>query len=422
MEIAPFHLVATLGKPLAYAIYLLIGVAFGAVLEMAGFANSRKLAAQFYLSEMTVLKVMFTGIVTAMVLIFLSSAVGLLDFNQLYVPPTYLWPGIVGGLIMGVGFIIGGFCPGTSLVAVASLKVDGWFFLGGTLVGIFLFGETVGLFQDFWYGSFMGRMLLPEWLGWSVGATVFAVVVMALGAFWAAEKAEAAFGSRAPRLRIPVRPVRAPVRLAGAGALAGTALVVMGMGYPTPAQRWDRMADARQPVLDGREVMMHPGEFVALATNHGLRLNLVDVRGEGDFNRFHLVDARRVDLEDLGSGRLTRDFLALPPNAVTVLVSNDETDAVRAWQYLAGENIPNIYILEGGMNGWLGRFAGEGGCPECTPLSHGEDGDETLRWRFEAARGADYPIADPDHFADRLFMYQPVLQMEVRETLSGGCG
>ena len=63
----------------------------------------------------------FTAIIVAMTLIFLTSSLGLLDYNLLWVPPTYLWPGIVGGLIMGVGFIIGGFCPGTSLVAMALL-------------------------------------------------------------------------------------------------------------------------------------------------------------------------------------------------------------------------------------------------------------------------------------------------------------
>ncbi|MEZ4581350.1 MAG: YeeE/YedE thiosulfate transporter family protein [Caldilineaceae bacterium] len=90
--------------------------------------QSPKLARQFYFKEMTVLKVMFMGIVVAMLLIFWATAMGWLNYNLIWVNPTYLWPGIVGGLIMGVGFIIGGFCPGTSLVAAATLKLDGIFF------------------------------------------------------------------------------------------------------------------------------------------------------------------------------------------------------------------------------------------------------------------------------------------------------
>lgn len=106
---APFPLEPLLGKAGMYLVYLLIGFSFGAVLEMAGFANSPKLAAQFYFKEMTVLKVMFTGIVVAMLLVFAASGLGLLDYNRVWVNPTYLWPGILGGLIMGFGFIVGGF-------------------------------------------------------------------------------------------------------------------------------------------------------------------------------------------------------------------------------------------------------------------------------------------------------------------------
>jgi uncharacterized membrane protein YedE/YeeE len=142
MATFPLPLAELLGHWGSYLVYLLVGLAFGATLETAGFGNSTKLAAQFYFRDMTVFKVMFTAIIVAAALIFLSSAVGLLDYKLVWVPPTYLWPGIVGGLIMGVGFIVGGFCPGTSLVAMATGKIDGIFFVAGVLFGIFIFGET----------------------------------------------------------------------------------------------------------------------------------------------------------------------------------------------------------------------------------------------------------------------------------------
>jgi hypothetical protein len=146
----PLPLATLLGKPGEFLVYLLIGFAFRlCALEISGFGHSPKLAAQFYFKELTVLKVMFTAIVVAMVLVFASTALGLLDYNLVYVNPTYLWPGIVGGLIMGVGFIVGGFCPGTSLVAAATAKMDGIFFALGGLFGIFLFGETVGFYDIF---------------------------------------------------------------------------------------------------------------------------------------------------------------------------------------------------------------------------------------------------------------------------------
>jgi len=106
---APYDLTVTVGSLGTIAIYLAIGFGFGFALERAGFGNSRKLAAQFYLHDMTVLKVMFTAIVLAMLLIFWSAAMMLLDLERLFVNPTYLWPGIIGGFILGMGFIVGGY-------------------------------------------------------------------------------------------------------------------------------------------------------------------------------------------------------------------------------------------------------------------------------------------------------------------------
>ncbi len=415
---APFALAADLGKPGAYLVYLFIGIAFGATLEVAGFANARKLANQFYLKDMTVLKVMFTGIVTAMVLIFLASATGLLAFNDVYVPPTYLWPGILGGLIMGVGFILGGFCPGTSLVAVASLKVDGILFFLGTLVGVFLFGETVGFFDTFYFSSYMGRFLLPEFLGISTGLTVLLVVLMALGAFWMAEKAEGAFGEGIT----DARPVRLPAKLAGAGGLAVLAFLVMGMGQPDPMEKYGFMAEDNDRLLLERQVQIHPGELVQVAANRQLKLILLDVRSERDFNLFHLVDSRRVDMETLARGGLTKELLDEPANAVTILVSNGESQATEAWKMLTSEGIMNVYILQGGINGWLDLFAVEGACPGGCRPKEGPVAEGELAWRFDAALGSRPPIANPDLFTDKAFWFIPRVKLEVKARPAGGCG
>ena len=178
-------------------ISILIGVAFGFCLEQAGFGDSRRLAAQFYLHEMRVLKVMFTAIVTAMMLVFWGTALGLLRYELLFVNPTYLGSGVLGGLLLGAGFIVGGFCPGTSLVAAATLKLDGLLFFLGCLVGAFVFGETVPLYREFYeLSGAYGRITLPEVLGLSTELVVLLVALMAVGAFWGAEKLEAVFGAR----------------------------------------------------------------------------------------------------------------------------------------------------------------------------------------------------------------------------------
>jgi len=185
---APWDLVAILGDAGAWAVYLAIGFAFGFVLESSGFGDGRKLAGQFYLTDLAVLKVMFTAIVVCMILLFWSTALGWLDYDDVWVNPTYLWPGVLGGLIMGVGFILGGYCPGTSLVSMATLKVDGAFFVAGVATGVFLFGETVSGFSDFWYSTDYGRLTLPEWLGLETGVVVFLVTCLALLMFWGATR------------------------------------------------------------------------------------------------------------------------------------------------------------------------------------------------------------------------------------------
>jgi hypothetical protein len=180
---APFDLNATLGTNASYLVYLGIGFCFGFILESTGFGDSRRLAAQFYFRELRVLKVMFTAIVVAMLLVFWSTALGYLDYDDIMVKETWLWPGIAGGLIMGVGFILGGYCPGTSLVSVATLKVDGMFFLLGHVVGVLAFGESVGLINEFWNSSYMGRFILPELFGLGTGVVVFLVVCLAIAMF-----------------------------------------------------------------------------------------------------------------------------------------------------------------------------------------------------------------------------------------------
>ncbi len=171
-----------------------IGIAFGFTLERSGFGDSRRLAAQFYLYDQTVLKVMFTAIVWCMLLLFWSCAMGWVDFSRIFVDPTFIWSAILGGLILGAGFMIGGYCPGTSMVATCTGKVDGMFFLGGILGGIVIFAEAENLFPYFYaYAGAKGRYTLFDWLGVDPGWVALAVVLMALGMFWGAEKLEKIF-------------------------------------------------------------------------------------------------------------------------------------------------------------------------------------------------------------------------------------
>lgn len=187
---APFYEYGLFGDGFSLLIAFGTGIAFGFFLERAGFGSGRKLAAQFYLTDMTVFKVLFTAVITAMLGLFWLSWLGLVDYELVTVPPTFLVPQLVGGIIFGVGFVMGGYCPGTSCVASSTGKLDGGVHLIGMVAGILLFGEAYTLFDGFYNSSAMGEFTLPQLFGLSQGFTVFLIVLLALGGFVLAERIE----------------------------------------------------------------------------------------------------------------------------------------------------------------------------------------------------------------------------------------
>jgi len=187
---APFYKFNMFGLDISLLIAFIIGIGFGFALERGGFGNARILAAQFYFTNMRVFKVMFTAIVTAMIGVFYLSYIGFLDLSLVYLSDTYILPQVVGGLILGVGFVIGGYCPGTSFVAFSTGAKDGLVFILGVAFGIFVFGEMFPIIEDFFYSTAMGKVTLPDFLGLSYGMVVFLVVIIALGGFAAAEWGE----------------------------------------------------------------------------------------------------------------------------------------------------------------------------------------------------------------------------------------
>lgn len=175
------------------AIALLIGIGFGFALEQAGFSSSRKLAGMFYGYDATVLKVFFTAAIVALVGSQLLSYLGLLNLNLVFVNEYYVAASIVGGIIMGAGFIMGGFCPGTGLSALSIGKIDAMVYVAGGLTGAFLFAETYPLIQNLANGSYKGPVKINEVLGISPGLFTLFMIIAAVMMFWLAEMAEKKF-------------------------------------------------------------------------------------------------------------------------------------------------------------------------------------------------------------------------------------
>ena len=174
----------------------IIGIGFGFVLEAAGFSSSRKLAGVFYGYDMVVLKVFFTAAITAMVGLLAFSLLGWIDLDVIYVNEFYAPPIIVGSIIMGVGFIIGGFCPGTSLCAASVGKKDAMFFVIGLVIGVFIFAEGYPLWEGLYKSGTGEPLKLSTQIGISDGLLALFIVIAALGAFWFAEWVEKKVNSK----------------------------------------------------------------------------------------------------------------------------------------------------------------------------------------------------------------------------------
>ncbi len=187
---APFFKFDLFNSEVSLIIAFVIGIAFGFALEKGGFGRATILASQFYFTNMRVLKVMFTAIVTAMLGLFFLSVIGFVDLSLVYLTQTNVLPMVVGGFVAGLGFIVGGYCPGTSMVAVATGKIDAVVYVAGMIFGIFVFGEMFPFIENFFNSGYMGAVTLPSYFNLSYGLVVFLVVMMALGAFAAAEWGE----------------------------------------------------------------------------------------------------------------------------------------------------------------------------------------------------------------------------------------
>jgi hypothetical protein len=169
-----------------------VGFAFGWFLERGGLANARKLAGQFYFTDLTVFKVMFSALLTAMLGAFWLDRLGVLDLDLVYLPETFVLPQAAGGVLFGAGFLVGGLCPGTSCVAAASGRLDGLAVIGGMLLGVLAFNLTFEWIEPFYDSTALGQIRLTDAMGISHGGGVALVTAVALGSFALASRLERA--------------------------------------------------------------------------------------------------------------------------------------------------------------------------------------------------------------------------------------
>jgi hypothetical protein len=112
---------------------------------------------------------------------------------MVFVNEFYVNASIIGGVIMGAGFIMAGFCPGTGLCALSIGKIDALVFFAGGLTGAFLFAETYPFIENLANGTYKGPVKINEIMGISPGLFILLMIIAAIVMFWLAEKSEKKF-------------------------------------------------------------------------------------------------------------------------------------------------------------------------------------------------------------------------------------
>lgn len=281
-----------IGYEFNFIIAIFIGFFFGFVLEQAGFSSSRKLVGLFYGYDFTVLRVFFTAGITAMIGIIIFNHIGLLDVSLLYINPTFLWAALIGGGIMGLGFVLGGFCPGTSVCAASIGRTDAMFFIGGAAVGIFLFGEFFQSLEGIYLAKSLGPIRIDEYLGISpkLFATVMAFVAVA--AFYFTQKIENRINKVQPEYSAKTK------RQYMALAAVPFVLILLVTAFPSRDQFiQNRIEDAKRQ----KECEFHTISIDKLAielVNNYQSINLIDVRSPEAFKESHIPLAVNIPLDD----------------------------------------------------------------------------------------------------------------------------
>lgn len=174
---------------------LVLGALFGLALEGAGFGSARKLTAQFTLRDFAVFKVMFTAVIVAAAGLWLAEMADLIGARSLYIPNLFLWSITLGGALIGAGFVLGGYCPGTSAVALASGRLDALTFIAGMVIGVGAFAVLFEPIMPFYQAAQGPKgQTLDQLTGLPVPAILVILVAMAAAGFRLGGRLERRFG------------------------------------------------------------------------------------------------------------------------------------------------------------------------------------------------------------------------------------
>lgn len=330
-----------IGNELNLIVALIIGIAFGFILEQAGFSTSKKLVGLFYGYDFTVLRVFFTAGITAMIGVVILGHYGLLDLSLIYVNPTFLWSAIIGGLIMGLGFVIGGFCPGTSLCAAAIGKIDAIIFVAGSFIGVLVFAEGYPLFEGLYKADAWGNVRIFEIMGVSQGMFAFMMVLMAVAAFVFTTMLEK---KNVGYLTEDLKPLK---------LYYGLAVVVLLIGlssFAFPERQVKLKEESVNPVMINNSMyeVMDSDELAFRLLDNDKNIQIFDFRTKDEYKELTLPKSSNWTTEDLFGKDINKKLST--KGIENIIIANNEKDEKRLAYIASKLGYKNLYILKGGMN------------------------------------------------------------------------
>ncbi|MCX6162259.1 MAG: YeeE/YedE thiosulfate transporter family protein [Ignavibacteriae bacterium] len=330
-----------IGNELNFIVAILIGIAFGFILEQAGFSTSKKLVGLFYGYDFTVLRVFFTAGVTAMIGVIALGHFGMLDLNLIYINPTFIWSAIVGGLIMGLGFVVGGFCPGTSICAAGIGKIDAMIFVGGSFLGVYAFAEGYPLFEGLYKAGNWGSPRIFEIMGMSQALFAFLLTFMAVFAFIVTTKIEEKVSGKK-------NPEFLPVKLYASLAVIAVLIGISAFVLPNRQEYIINQASNDTKLSSFNPGIMTIDELAFRILDEDQKIQIIDFRTPEQFKEINLPNSVNLSIESM----FTKDAIQmlLTNHKKRVFVADDEVTEKKAAFIAEKLGFDEIYIVPGGLN------------------------------------------------------------------------
>lgn len=165
---------------------LITGMVFGFLLQRARVIRYDRQIGALRLQDMTIVKFMFSGILVALVGIYVLHDIHLVALRVL---PATIGANIIGGIIFGLGWGLLGYCPGTSAGALGEGRWDSVWGIVGMTVGAGLYAESFPFLSKkvLALGALSSRTI-PEALGVSHWLIIPVFIAIGIGLFVFFEK------------------------------------------------------------------------------------------------------------------------------------------------------------------------------------------------------------------------------------------